>query len=81
MAKVKIEFDLNEPDDITAHLRAVKSTDLALTLWDMDGYLRGQIKHAPDSMNPEVYGALQDVRDKLYEIMNEHNINLDELIN
>lgn len=79
--KAILEFNLDEQDDEMAHKRAVKSLDMALTLWDMDGYLRGQIKHAPDSMSPEVYGTLQDVRDKLYEIMSKHSIDLDELIN
>jgi hypothetical protein len=80
MAKATLEFDLNEPDDIKSHLRAIKSTDLVLSLWDMDGYLRGQTKHAPDSMSPEVYNTLQNVRDKLYEIMSKYSIDLDELI-
>lgn len=79
--KAILEFNLDEQDDEMAHKRAVKSLDMALTLWDIDGYLRGQIKHAPDSMSPEVYGTLQDVRDKLYEIMSKHSIDLDELIN
>lgn len=79
--KAILEFNLDEQDDEIAHKRAVKSLDMALTLWDIDGYLRGQIKHAPDSMSPEVYSALQDVRDKLYEIMSKHSIDLDELIN
>jgi hypothetical protein len=79
--KAILEFNLDEQDDEMAHKRAVKSLDMALTLWDIDGYLRGQIKHAPDSMSPEVYSTLQDVRDKLYEIMSKHSIDLDELIN
>jgi hypothetical protein len=79
--KAILEFNLDEQDDEMAHKRAVKSLDMALTLWDIDGYLRGQIKHAPDSMSPEVYGTLQDVRRKLYEIMSKHSIDLDELIN
>ena len=79
--KAILEFNLDEQDDEMAHKRAVKSLDMVLTLWDIDGYLRGQIKHAPDSMSPEVYGTLQDVRDKLYEIMSKHSIDLDELIN
>jgi hypothetical protein len=80
MAKGILEFNLDEQDDQIAHMRALKSTDLALSLWDMDEYLRGQIKHAPDSMSSEVHGALQEVRDKLREIMSDHSIDLDELI-
>jgi len=81
MAKGILEFDLNEPDEVMAHMRCVKSLDLALTLWDMDEYLRGETKYAPDSMSSEVYGVLKDVRSKLHEIMSKHSIDLDELIN
>jgi hypothetical protein len=35
MAKGILEFDLNDPDDAMAHLRCVKSTDMALSLWDI----------------------------------------------
>jgi hypothetical protein len=81
MAIGKLEYNLNDQDDQMAHLRAVKSLDLAMALWDMDGYLRAETKYAPDSIKPEVYDTLQSVRDKLHEIMNNHSIDLDELIN
>ena len=35
MAKGILEFDLNEPDDIMAHKRAVKASDMASALWDI----------------------------------------------
>jgi hypothetical protein len=76
-----LKFDLNDSDDTRAHLRAVKALDMALALWDMDQYLRSQIKYAPDSIPSEVYDALQETRDELYRIMSKHSVNLDELIN
>lgn len=78
--KGTLEFNLDESYEREAHLRAVKALDLALTLWDMDQYLRAKTKYAPDSMPPEVYDALQETRDKLHEIMSDHSIDLDELI-
>lgn len=78
--KGTLEFNLDDSADMEAYLRAVKSTKLALVIWDMDQYLRGEIKHAPDSMSDEVYKTLQETRDKLREIMSEHSIDLDELI-
>ena len=75
-----IKFNLDDSADMEAYLRAVKSTKLAISLWEIDQYLRGQIKHAPDSMSSEVYGALQEVRDKLREIMSNNSIDLDELL-
>ena len=75
-----LEFNLDDSDEREAHLRAVKSTSLAIVLWEVDQYLRGEIKHAPDSMPTEVFNKLQDVRSRLYEIMSDNNINLDELM-
>lgn len=78
--KGTLEFNLDDSVDMEAYLRAVKSTNLAIALWDMDQYLRGEIKHAPDSMPVEVFNKLQDVRGKLRDIMSDNNINLDELM-
>lgn len=78
--KAILEFNLDESDEREAHLRAVKSTSLAIALWEMDQYLRGEIKHAPDSMPHEVFNKLQDVRGRFYDIMSDNNIHLDELM-
>ena len=75
-----LEFNLDDSADMEAYMRAVKSTKLAIALWDMDQYLRGKIKHAPDSMSEEEYKALQETRDKLREIMSDNSIDLDELM-
>lgn len=80
MAKAIFEFDLNNPDDKEAHLRAVKALDMALALWDIEQYLRAQTKYAPDSMPEVVFDALDKARQEFYEIMNNHNISLDELM-
>ena len=79
--KAILEFDINDRDDRVAHLRAIKSLDMASVLWDVDQYLRSQTKYAPDSMSPEAYDAFLEARDKLHEIMGDHSIDLDELIN
>ena len=78
--KGTLEFNLDDPEDEVAYMRCVKSTKLAIALWDMDQYLRSQIKHAPDSILPEVFTCLVDTRDKLHEIMSDNSIDLDELL-
>ena len=78
--KATLEFNLDEFEDESAHMRCVKAKDLSLALWDMDQHLRAKTKYAPDSMPEEVYDALQETRDKLHEIMSEYNIDLDELL-
>ena len=78
--KGTLEFNLDDSADMQAYMRAVKSTKLAITLWEMDQYLRSQTKYAPDSMLEEVYKSLQQTRDKLHEIMSDNSIDLDELM-
>jgi hypothetical protein len=76
--KAILEFNLDEHDDQVAHLRAIKALDMALVLWDMDQYLRGLIKHG--DLDDKVYDALEAARDKLYEIMNSHDITIDSIL-
>lgn len=78
--KAILEFNLDEGDDKGAHLRAIKSLDMAIALWDMEEYLRRQTKYASDLMPIEVYKNLEEVRDKFREIMSERSIDLDELL-
>jgi len=71
MAKATLEFDMNDPDDLKAFKRAVKSTDMAVVLFEITHNLQ---RRCPDTK--EV--------DKVFKAINEymelHNINLDELI-
>ena len=75
-----LKFNLEDSADREAHLRAIKSTKLAIALWEIDQYLRSQTKYACDLMPVEVYNELQKTRDKLREIMSDNSIDLDELM-
>ena len=76
--KGTLEFNLDDSADMQAYMRAVKSTKLAITLWEMDQYLRSQTKYG--ELNDDAHKALQDARDKLREIMSDNSIDLDELM-
>ena len=81
MAKGILEFDLNEPDDIMAHKRAAKSLDMALALWDITHNTKKSIEWSLDGKELDKYDVLDMVYEKIYEILEEHNIKLDDLIN
>lgn len=81
MAKGILEFDLNDGDEVMAHKRCVKSLDLILTLWDLDQSLRSKTKYAPDSLPQDKYDAYQEIREELRELMLNHSVSFDELIN
>jgi hypothetical protein len=78
--KAILEFDLNEPDDVTAHKRCVQAVDLAIMLWDVEQELRKLTKYAPDSMSEETHDELTKLREWFYETLNEKNISIDNLL-
>jgi hypothetical protein len=80
MAKAKLVYDLNEPDDVMAHKRAVKSLDLSLALWDITHNTKKGLEWSMEGKEMDKYDALEMVFEKIHEIISEHNIDLDDLI-
>jgi len=80
MAKAILKYDLTDMDDKMSHMRAVKSLDMMLTLWDLDQELRSLTKYAPDDMPTEEYEAYIKVREMLHQKMNEYNLDFDNLL-
>jgi len=67
--KAKLEFDLNDQEDAMAHLRCVKSLDMAIALWKIRQIAIGIEKY---EYTPE------QIQEKIFEEL--EGINLDELI-
>ena len=76
--KATLEFDLNEPDDIQAHLRCVKSMDLVLFILKIEANLRGKVKHG--NLTDCQYETIDKFREEFYQEMNQMGINTDELV-
>ena len=81
MATATLTFDLNEPDDVLAHLRCVKSTDMAIAIWDIIHNTKKGLEWSMEGKEMDKYDALEMVYEKIHEILAEHNIKTDELIN
>ena len=73
--KAILEFNL--PDDQPEFDNAINGTKWSLVAWELDQWLRSQIKYPPDDMSQEAYDAFEQCRDKLHEIKNEYNLNFD----
>lgn len=80
MAKAILEFDLNDPDDRQSHLRAIKALDMAGALWDITHNTKKNLEWDIEDKNLDKYEVLELVFDKIYEILESHNINTDELL-
>ena len=80
MARAILKYDLTDVDDRMSHMRALKSLDMMLTLWDLDQELRSLTKYASDDMPTEEYEAYIKVREMLHQKMNEYNLDFDNLL-
>lgn len=85
MAKAILEFDLNDSDDRMAHLRAVKSTDLALVIWELEYNLRKRLEReleAKEYKNEEVnnYDVIDICMENVIKTIRDHTIDIDDLI-
>jgi hypothetical protein len=66
----------NLPDDQEDFNIALDGSKWALSMWEMNNWLRSQIKHPPEGMSDDTYKAFEDARDQLYEILNENQLRL-----
>ena len=81
MAKATLEFDLNDGDDAMAHLRAVKSLDMALSIWEILYNTKKGIEWKIESQEiKDPYEAMDKVYERIWEILDEHGIKIDELV-
>jgi len=67
--KAKLEFDLEDLDDVMAHLRCVKSLDMAKTLFKIQGIIKDKWE----------YNAVE-IQSKIRDVFEEYDINLEDLI-
>lgn len=72
-----IEFDLDEPTDIEAHKRFTNINGVYFALWEFDQEMRSQIKYNSQNYTGEQVDAIDKLRDKFYEILNDNNVKID----
>ena len=80
MAKAILEYNLSDPDDVMAHKRAIKSLDMAMALWDIVHNTKKGLEWSMEGKEIDKYDALELVYEKIHEILGDHNIITDELI-
>jgi hypothetical protein len=80
--KAKLTFDLNDHDERIQHLRCVKSLDMALALWEISVNAKKQCYRIAEGkeMKGESVDHINLVFEKIYEIMEEHSIDVDNLV-
>lgn len=80
--KAVLEFDLNDPDDRMAHLRAIKSLDMTIALFEIQANLKKRCERIAESKegNLDVYDGIDLVFQHISELMYDNGIIIDDLI-
>lgn len=69
--KATLTFD--EEEDL---LTAINGYKYKLALWDLDQFLRSELKYN-DKLTAEKYNYAEMLRDKLREILNDYNLQIE----
>ena len=81
MATATLNFDLNDPDDNMAFMRCAKSTDMALALWEISNNTKKSFLRELDESDDKSFELIDKVYDRIWEILSDKGIRLDDLIN
>ena len=76
MPKITVEYNLPEEQD--EFDTANNASKYYSVLWDLDQYLRNFVKYPSDREDPILTDTMAKVRDELWRLMKEHNLDLDK---
>lgn len=81
--KAKLVFNLENPDDVIAHNRCIKSLDMASVLFEITANLRKKCEYVCEIMSEDSdqFDGVELVFTEIHKSLEEHNINIEELIN
>ena len=74
--KMKARLTFNLPEDKYEWENAMRADAMFCALWDLSQELRTLWKY--EELSEEEWNMVERIRDKFYEILSEHNINLDK---
>lgn len=73
--KAILEFNL--PEEEEDHRGALNAVNYWLVLWDLNGWLRGELKHN-DKLDDKTAEVYESIREKMSDLMVEHHVSLDD---
>ena len=75
--KAKLIFDLDDRYDAMAHKRCIKSTDMALALFELRHNFRKQCYSEIESKIHDPYSISDFIFNEMFEILDENGVNED----
>jgi hypothetical protein len=78
MPEAILKFNLDLPEDLEEFELANNARKYYSVIWDLDQYLRNFVKYPSDREDPILTDTMAKVRDELWKLMNEHNLDLNK---
>jgi hypothetical protein len=78
--KAKLIFDLNNPDDRMEYERVNKSLDIVNALWHFLYNSKKEIMQDVENESVDKFDAVELTYDKLFELLEEHDVNINKLV-
>lgn len=75
-----LKYNLDDFDDRKAHLRCIKSLDIACVIFEFLRNSRKKIENREYSKDSDVFDGIEATYSEFYRLLEENNINIDELI-
>lgn len=79
--KATLTYNLDDPDDRLSHLRAVRSTELAICLWEIyHNTCRGIERKIESGELKEPFDVLDQLNSDIHDLLSANGINIDNLV-
>lgn len=75
-----LTFNLDDYDDKVEHLRCVQSTELCSAIHEFVYNTIKGLKNEAEAKDLDAYEAINSVYEKFWDILKEHNLDIDKLI-
>lgn len=79
MAKVVIEFNLDNADDKREYYQYNKSEDMAMFIWELAHNTKKQLEYKLEGKKLTSYDALDMMFEHIYEMLKDNDINVNKL--
>jgi len=77
--KAKLKFDISDPDDYVEFKRVMKANDMASMLFELLRNTKKGMEWELENKDFDKYDTLEYVYDKIWDLVKEHNIDIDEI--
>lgn len=78
--KAHLTFDLDDNYDKIEHLRCIQASDLCNVIHEFIYNTKKGLKSEAELKELDAYDAINSVYEKFWDILKEHNIDIDKLV-